>query len=117
MSPEEVEQAEQEISVSIETARAVIKKQEDMEKLMRTPEFNSIFIDGYMRDEAARVTSLLMDPAMESEEDQEGLKRELYAISGFRHYVLRIKKIADQMSRMIASSEATLESLRNSEEG
>ncbi len=113
MTTEEIQTAEQEISISIEQARELVNRSERLDRLNRNEDFQKLFISGYARDEAARLVGLLMDP--EGQSEREMIQRDLDGISSFRQYAINIRRIGRMMSARIARSEEELENVREAQ--
>ena len=111
-----LESAEREISISIETARAMVEKKDQMDALIKDKNFESLFTTGYFQDEPTRLVSLLADAEWQTEEKQQSLLDDMRAISALRQYIMNIRATGRQMERQIAASEAQLDEMR-AEEG
>ncbi len=114
MTNQEIESAETEISISIEQAKSLIEKGEKLERLNHDKDFRELFLEGYFRDESARLVGLLMDPETD-DKNREDINRDLIGISAFRQYVINIRKIAKMMHAQVVRSEKAIESLRKAE--
>jgi len=110
-----LEQAEREIEISIEQAKEIVDRKNKMDELIANPAFNELFTVGYMEKESTRLVSLLSDAEWQDETKQQSLIDDMRSISTLRQYIMNIRAIGRQMERQIASSEATLEELRNEE--
>ena len=112
----EQEQVEKSIEISIEAAKSIVARKLDVEILFKNRSFKRIVEEGYFKEEAARLVSLLTDPEFSSEERQAEIRNDMVAISGFRQYLLNLHRLGVQMESTISSSEAQLEEMRNEEQ-
>ena len=115
--PNELEQVERQIEISIEAAKGAVERKNMMNELIRDKRFTEIFTIGYMEKEPARLTSLMADADWQTEEKQQSIIDDLRAISSLRQYIMGIKAMGTQMERQIAGSEAELEEMRAEAEG
>ena len=106
------EQVENEIEISIEAARGAVDRKNKMDRLIQDTDFDEVFTEGYMKEEAIRLVSLLSDDEWQTAEKQKSLVEDMRAISSIRQYILNVRALGRQMERQIAASEATLEELR-----
>lgn len=107
-----LEQVEQEIQISIDAARGAVTRKDKLVKLSQTDEFKEIFEDGYFRDEAARLVSLLSDPEFSAEDKQNELLNDMIGISSTRQYLMNVHRLGMSLERQIAASENELEEIR-----
>jgi len=113
----DLEQVEQEIEVSIEAAKGAVDRKNKIAKMFDDDDFKEIVEEGYFKNEAARLVSLLTDPEFAGEERQTELKNDMLGISSFRQYLLNMHRIGVQMENQIKTSEDELIALRNEQEG
>ena len=103
----------QEIEVTIEEAEAQVRRGLLVEKLEQDPDFRSLVLEGYFRDDAARVVMLLADKEHQSVERQTALHADLLGISTFGEY-LRAQKILGHMAKeSLDAHKMTREDIRN----
>jgi len=112
MTQEEIQRAEVEISLSIDQAKAFIERREMLKRLEKNKDFKKLIMTGYLEEEAVRLVGLLMDGEMQEDQDQEMIKRELYAISSLRIFFNNVYAIAGQMEAKIERSEKVLDEVR-----
>ena len=115
MTPEEINQAEREISISIEEAKVFLERKSMLARLERNEDFRKLILELYLEKEPARLVSLLADPEMD-EKDIENIKRDMMGISTFKHFLVNTYRLARQFESMIERSEKELENLRAEEE-
>jgi hypothetical protein len=101
----------QEIEIDIEDARKTIELGEIVKRLEATDDFRTLVLEGYFRDDAARVVMLKSDPEFQTDERQYKLDRDILGISVFGEY-LRTKKMLGTMAQeAMESHEQTREEL------
>lgn len=83
------EQNETELEMADRTA--LTKKYEALHRMMETEDFKLVVTDGYLREEAVRLTSLLAQHGMESVRSK--LFEALAAISNFEQYIMTIDQL------------------------
>lgn len=76
----------EEILIERAQAEAAIDKRSALQRLMANPDFVSIFIDGYCRDEAIRLVHLKGQGNMQSEHSQAQVLKQIDAIGMFREF-------------------------------
>lgn len=106
MSQNEIEQ----IEVSIEEAKQVVAMGELARKMADNPTFKTLVLEGYFRDEAARLALLVSDPQMAPH--RELIMRDLDSIGGFKRYLSTKIQMGDIARREIAEGETELDDLR-----
>lgn len=109
---QQFEQAEKEIEISIENAREAVERKKSVEALFKNKHFKEIFEEGYFKDEAARLVSLLTDPEFNSDEEQKKILNDMIGISATRQFLLNIYAMGRQMENAIKRSEEQLEEMR-----
>jgi hypothetical protein len=112
----EREQIEQQIEISIDQAKEIIERKEKMERLLQNPDFKAVFSEGYFRDEAARLVSLLSDPEMRDQQKHEDLVNDMRGISSMQLYILNVRRLGVQMEQALKAHEEALEEIRTEEE-
>jgi len=112
----EKEQIEQQIEISIDQAKQIIERKEQMERLLQNPDFKAVFSEGYFRDEAARLVSLLADQEMSAPEKQTELIKDMQGISAMQLYILNVRRLGAQMEQALRAHEEALEEIRAEEE-
>ena len=115
MTPEDIQKAEQEISVSIEQAKEFLDRRDMLARLERNDDFKKLILELYLEKEPARLVGLLADPEM-SDKDFEHINRDLMGISSFKQFLVNTYRLARQFEAMIERSEQELENLREGEE-
>ena len=116
MSPEEINNAEVQIELSIDQAKEFLDKSEALRRLERNEDFKKLIIEGYLEKEAVRLVGLLMDSEMQEDLEKDLINKELYGISSMRLYLRNVHLIAAQMKNQVARSEEVLEELRKQDD-
>ncbi len=112
-TPNELEQVEKEIEISIEAAKGAVDAKNAIARLFSNKDFKLIFEEGYFKEEPARLVSLLTDSEFAGEEKQAELKNDMLGISASRQYLITRHRLGVQMEQQIAASESELEAMRN----
>jgi hypothetical protein len=115
MTNEEIRDAEQQISISIDEAMTFIEKKNRLDRLMSNADFKSLILEDYLEKEAVRLVGLLRDHEMKEQGVVEDIYKDLEGISSFKQYLRNIGLLARQMESMIKRSEEELEALREAE--
>ncbi len=113
MSPEEINNAEIQIELSIDQAKEFMDKSEALKRLERNDDFKKLILEGYLEKEAVRLVGLLMDSEMQGDLEKDLINKELFGISSLRLFLRNVHLIAAQMQNQVARSEEVLEELRN----
>lgn len=101
----------QNIEMDIETARKIVRKRDMLNNLRNNPDFKEIFIDGYLREEAARLVGLKADPNMQEPEQQKFVDDSITGIGVFNQYLMVINQMGNQMENSMKSAERMQETL------
>lgn len=105
----------QTVEASIEDAKEYLQFSESEKVLSEDKNFKVLIIDGYMRDEAARLAGLLAEPSMVDEVNQRELQSALKAISHLKQYLLHVRRTRIGIEDSLSESEAYADELRESE--
>ena len=82
--------------MTIEQAQAQVKDRDDLAALLNNRNFKKFFVDGYFRDEAARLADASTNPEMMDEIDQREIFSMLKAIGHMKNYILTVKQTGDR---------------------
>ena len=102
-----------EIEVTIEELQKVVDRRNQLRKLESNREFRKIVLDGYFKDEAARLAAISADPAHEKMRPQ--ILMEIQAISCFRQFLRNIDLIGGIAERELKENHEALEEIRSYE--
>ena len=92
------------VEVSMEQAKEAVERFKAMQRLTKNRDFKKIVLEGYFEKEPVRLCILKSDHAMQNEESQAAIIKQIDAIGSVRQYFHMIM----QMGRM---AEKELESL------
>lgn len=98
------------VEISIEYAKEMIAIGDKALRLAENKEFKEIILEGYFRDEAARLTGLLGDPAMK--DLQEEIISDLNGIASLQRYLRRLVRQKEMMEHELELHTQTLDELR-----
>jgi hypothetical protein len=93
------------IEVTRDQAEKDIKLGEEMEKLLLNRSFKKVFLEGYFRDEAARLAKAITNYEMQDEVNQREIDGQFRAIGHVQNFILEIKKKANVMKDALAEEE------------
>lgn len=110
MSQHEIEQ----IELSIEAAKEMVSRGQAAEKLATHPDFKKLVIEGYFKDEAARLAVLSSDPNI-SEEIRAHVMRDMAGVGAFRRYLSTLVQLGQHAAAEIAEAQETLDEIRAEE--
>lgn len=102
------------VELSIEEAKGAIEKAERVRRLSVNADFKAIIDQGYLKDEAVRLTHLLSDPT--AAEYREFIQRDLESIGGLQRYLRNLLNFGDIASREIEEHMETLDELQEEED-
>lgn len=105
----------QKIELSIEEARKYVEQRDAALRLADNRDFKKLVIDGYFKDEAARLTGLLGERGENLPFTKEMLVSDLEAIASFQRYMRQIIMQGDIMEKEIAVNSEALEIIRAEE--
>lgn len=98
------------IEITVEELKKLVDRKTLLQKLESNREFRKIILDGYFKDEAARLVAISADPAHEKSWDS--IRKEIEAISCLRQYLRNIHTIGGVAERELAENTEALEELR-----
>ena len=101
-----------ELNRQLENAKAVAGQKEKIERLMRNRDFKELIVDGFMRDEAARLVGLSADPNLEAKDQHDCLSM-AQAGGHLKRYVNVMIQQGHTAEREIPNIEAALEEMRS----
>lgn len=83
----------QRVAIDIQTAKRWKKRHETLLNLEKLKGFQDIVLEGYFKEEAARLVGLVGEPEMQSEEQQRYVKGAILAVSNLRQYLMDVHKL------------------------
>lgn len=102
-----------EIETNIENIRKAIARADKLERLLENKDFKDLFIDGYLKDEAARVVKLECDPMVMSMDGIQGkaqrkmLVNTRIGIGALEQYIDFVRKMGNHARQALAQNEET----------
>lgn len=109
------EDAIKQIEVGKKEAQRFIDKATGLDQLAKNRHFNKLILEGYFKDEAARLTGLLGDSEFSSEEDQRELFSQLKAIAHLQQHFRAIAEVGKQMRAAMDEMDSALEEIHAEE--
>jgi hypothetical protein len=98
----------EEIQVSIDEAKEAVELRDHMQRLMKNADFKAVVLEAYFKDEPARLVELKAAHAMQAEEYQRAIVKDMDAIGGFQQFINRVFHFGREADEMISQGEATL---------
>lgn len=86
---------------------------ESADKLMRNPQFKKVIEQGYYKDEAIRLVSLLSEPNMQDAEQQQLIQNAMRGIGELKSWFNGLFRRAEQMKKMKVDIENELQYISN----
>lgn len=93
------------IEVSLEDAQKLIDRKTKLIKLQDNAIFKKIFVEGYFKDEAARIAQAITNPEMMDDIEQRELLSQLKAIGHMQNYMLTIRQAGTTMELALKEEE------------
>ena len=106
----------QEVEISIKDAQAKIERAEQLSKLLKTPEWDSIIEKGYFVNEASNTVLLRAAPQFQEDKHQELLLKQIDGIGMFRQYLMSIFQVSKEAKKALEDLKAMKDDLLNPEE-
>lgn len=101
----------QEIELSLDQAKEMVDRKNMVNKLMGNREFKKLILDGYFKDESARLVGLLGDPAVQAHREE--IIRSMDGISQLQIYLRTVSQMGSVAERDVADYEKALDETRN----
>lgn len=101
----------EQIEEKLAELKEVVKKRNRVLNLAKNPDFKEIILEGFVKDEAVRLTGLIGEEGF----DQEGVQADLRCIAAFQRYLRRVEREGDQAEKSVADHEEMLELVRSGE--
>lgn len=84
----DVEVTAEEIQLDISEARELVEMRDAFNRLADNIDFKKVILQGYFKDEAARLVEARGNPHLQKPEDQAKLLRSIDGIAEFKSYIL-----------------------------
>jgi hypothetical protein len=102
-----------EIEVTIEKARAVIERNNALDRLFDNPDFVDVIRNGYLHEEAVRLVHLKAAPQMQKPEHQTDVLRAIDSIGGLLGYFQKIGHASRMAEQAIEQGEQALQEIED----
>lgn len=109
---EQVRRIEQSIRDSVKE----VELAEALQRLKNNRDFKRVVVDGYLTQEAIRLTHSMADPGLQSPESQQSIQLQLRAISELNSFFTRTLEQANLARKAIAYNEQAREELIQGDE-
>lgn len=73
-------------------AQSAVKLRDELAEMYGTPTFKEVFLEGYFKEEPARIAQALTNPSMQDDVDQRNLDEMLRAIGHMQNYLLNLTR-------------------------
>ena len=104
------EQDINQLEMSIEAAKELIKLAEACERLKENKDFKSLILDGYFKEHAIRLVMLRGDTNV-PDDIQAKILKDIDAIGALRKYLQKISNDGNSALQAVRESEETIESI------
>ena len=99
------------IEISIEQAKASIKRQECLERLEKNQDFKEIISEGFLEKHAVRQVMLKSHPGLQDESQQKIIQNQIDAIGGLKQYLINVFTEGMNAKQALEADEKTREEL------
>ena len=82
------------------------------ERLSVNPDFKTLIMEGYFKEEAARLAGLLADPSMADDINQREINSQLKALGHLRQYLMNVRRTRGMLQAAIGENQDLLDDLR-----
>lgn len=104
----------QEIEVTIKELKEVVERKNAVNRLLGNRDFKKLIMEGYFKDEAARLVGLLGEQA--AAQYREEIIRSMDGIAQFKAHLRTVRQIGEAAASELAHHEQALEDLRNEDQ-
>jgi len=111
-SSTELQESIDNLEYDLEQAHGMLELSKALNALDKNSDFKKVITDGYCKDYALRLVSLLASPQCATPEQRETTQRALDSISEFQQYTYGIESKAVSIQAMIDETEAELTQAR-----
>ena len=92
--------------MTIEDGKAAIDLRDRLKELYKEVTFKEVFVDGYFKEEAARIAQAMTNPSMQDEIDQRSLDEMIKAIGHIQNYLLNVVRTGNNIEAQMSEQEA-----------
>lgn len=107
-----LEEQQSQIAVSIEQAESIVKTRDQIQKLFNNKLFKEIIVEGYFKDEAARLASIYNSPQLDEKQNKE-VHDQFAAIGSLRRYLNIKVMMGDSAETELADHKQVQEELNS----
>lgn len=86
-----------------------------LERLRRNPDFKSLIVQGYLKDEAVRLVHAKADPQFDSPTRQAAIDRDINAIGAFAVFLRTTEQLGGSAMASLETNERELELIHREE--
>ena len=101
------EQQIEQVELSMENAKAWIAMRDAIKRLYDNEDFKTVVLDGYFKEEAARVVALRADPNAMGDNEQKMIEAIITSIGGFRQYLIARTRMGEQAEMALEADRET----------
>jgi hypothetical protein len=101
----------QQVEISIEQAKASIRRMQCLDRLEKNPDFKELITDGFLKDHAIRQVMLKAAPQFQDEQRQKDFSNQIGAIGHFQQFLYAIRNLGLNAEKALADDEQTREEL------
>ena len=99
------------IEITIEQAKASIKRKDVLVRLEKNRDFKELISKGFLEAHAVRQVMLKSHPALQEEKQQNLLDQQITAIGGFKQFLINVFTEGMNAEQALIADEATREEL------
>lgn len=99
------DQTIQALDAQVEQGKKLVEASASLERLKSNRDFKKLILEGYFKDDAIRLTSLLGHPAYQDPAKRQVIYGDLHAIAGLQEYFRTVLIQGEQGQKQIESAE------------
>jgi len=105
------EQELTEIEISLSNAEYAVRNLECLERLYKNKDFKHLVLDGYFVKQASRAVMGKAEPAMQTEDAQGEMVRDIDSIGRLKQYFVAVRAMGELARKSIADDSKTREEI------
>ena len=105
------EQQLQHIEISLENAKKAIDLATALQRLHENPDFKTVILDDFFKEEASHSVLLKSDASMSTDEKQKSVDIIITSIGGLYQYFGKVYRLGDMAIKAIAADQSTREEI------
>jgi len=110
---EETQAEVEKVQVHIDMVKEAVALADKLDTLSRVPEFKEVVLDGFMKEEPARLASIITDANLLEDVDQREILGAIKAVGYLGDYFRNIQKRGEQMRAALEQAETYKSDLLN----